>query len=57
MSFTISRDKKGVGRVRPVKSDGEESDSDKGEHRGQDSEGEKRQRRSANKFLSKIPRK
>lgn len=59
MSFTISRDKKGVGSVRPVKNngEGEESDSDKSDHRGKHSEGDKRRRRSANKFLSKIPRK
>jgi hypothetical protein len=52
MTFTISQDKKGGGRVRPVKSN--DSDSDKSEQQGKDSDGQKRQRRSANKFLSKV---
>ena len=54
MSFTISQDKKGGGRVRPAKND---SDSDGGEQQEQKSDGPKRQRRSANKLLSKVPRK
>ena len=60
MTFTISQDKKGGGRVRAVKSN--DSDSDKSEQQGKESQGkdsdaQKRQRRSANKFLSKVPRK
>jgi hypothetical protein len=55
MSFTISQDKKGGGRVRPTKS--LDSDSDSHEPHAQNSDGQKRQRRSANKFLSKVPRK
>ncbi len=54
MTFTISQDKKGGGRVRPAKND---SDSDGGEQQEQKSDGPKRQRRSANKLLSKVPRK
>jgi hypothetical protein len=55
MTFTISQDKKGGGRVRPVKTD--DSDSDSNQQRVKDPEVQKRQRRSANKFLSKVPRK
>jgi hypothetical protein len=55
MTFTISQDKKGGGRVRPAKS--HDSDSDSREQQAKESDGQKRQRRSANKFLSKVPRK
>jgi hypothetical protein len=55
MTFTISQDKKGGGRLRPVKSDDADSDDD-GNHRIK-SDTSSRQRRSANKFLSKVPRK
>jgi hypothetical protein len=55
MTFTITQDKKGGGRVRPVKS--QDSDSDSHEKQANEPDGQKRQRRSANKFLSKVPRK
>lgn len=55
MTFTITQDKKGGGRVRPVKS--QDSDSDSHEKQAKEPDGQKRQRRSANKFLSKVPRK